>query len=75
MGSRKSRYAAASARLSVRHSTTALPTARPASSSLFAPRQMLTKAQAPSPIITATARAATVSGNTTVLAALPKEPR
>lgn len=32
---------------------------------------MLTKAQQPSPTITAMARATTVRGNTTVLAALP----
>ena len=32
-------------------------------------------AHVPSPIITAMARATTVSGNTTVLAALPLEPR
>ena len=36
---------------------------------------MLTNAQQPSPIITAMASAMTVSGNTTVLAALPWEPR
>lgn len=35
------------------------------------PRQMLTNAQQPSPIITAIARATTVNGNTTVFAALP----
>ena len=36
---------------------------------------MLTKAQQPSPSITATASAITVSGKTTVFAALPNEPR
>ena len=35
------------------------------------PRLMLTKAQQPSPIITAMASATTVRGKTTVLAALP----
>ena len=35
------------------------------------PRAMLTKAQQPSPTITAMARATTVRGNSTVLAALP----
>ena len=39
------------------------------------PRHRLTKAQHPSPIITAMARDTTVSGKTTPLAALPKEPR
>ena len=52
-------------------STTALPMLRCASSVLFAPRHMLTKAQQPSPIMTAMDSATTVSGNTTVLAALP----
>lgn len=56
-------------------STTALPTPLCASSRLSAPRDMLTNAQQPSPIITAIARAMTVSGNTTVFAALPSEPR
>ena len=49
----------------------ALPMLLWASSFRPAPREMLTKAQQPSPIITATARATTVRGNTTVLAALP----
>ena len=52
-------------------STTALPTLRWASSFRLAPRLMLTKAQQPSPIITAIASATTVRGKTTVLAALP----
>ena len=51
--------------------TTALPTLFLAFSVLPIPRLRLTKAQQPSPIITAMARAMTVSGNTTVLAALP----
>ena len=50
---------------------TALPTLRLALETSFWPRLMLTKAQQPSPIITAMASATTVSGNTTVLAALP----
>lgn len=49
----------------------ALPMLLWAASRLPAPRLMLTKAQQPSPIITAMDRATTVSGNTTVLAALP----
>ncbi len=53
------------------HSSTALPMLLWASSRFPAPRLMLTKAQQPSPIITASARATTVSGKTTVLAALP----
>lgn len=57
------------------HRTMALPMLRPASSRRPAPRLMLTKAQQPSQIITATSRATTISGNTTVLAALPQEPR
>ena len=55
--------------------TTALPRLLPASSARPFPRLRLTKAQQPSPIITATASAIAVSGNTTVLAALPYEPR
>ncbi len=42
-----------------------------AASLSFRPRLMLTKAQQPSPIITAMDSATTVKGNTTVLAALP----
>ena len=57
--------------LLTRHSTTALPTLRFALGTSFCPRLMLTKAQQPSPIITAMASATTVRGNTTVLAALP----
>ena len=55
--------------------TTAFPTLLWASSFLPAPSAMLTKAHAPSPIMTATASATTVSGNTTVFAAFPYEPR
>jgi hypothetical protein len=51
--------------------TTALPTLRLALSTSFLPSAMLTKAQQPSPTMTAMASATTVSGNTTVLAALP----
>ena len=51
--------------------TTALPTLRLALSTSFLPSAMLTKAQQPSPNMTAIASATTVSGNTTVLAALP----
>lgn len=56
-------------------STTALPMLRRALSVSPAPRQMLTNAQQPSPIMTATASATTVSGNATVFAALPYDPR
>ena len=65
------RYRAVSAALAATHRITALPMERWASSGRFAPSRMETKVQAPSPIITATARATTVSRNTTVLAALP----
>ena len=47
------------------------PMLRWASSCAPEPRLMLTKAQQPSPIMTASASATTVSGETTVLAALP----
>ena len=57
--------------LLTRHSTAALPTLRFALGTSFCPRLMLTKAQQPSPIITAMASATTVRGKTTVLAALP----
>ena len=50
---------------------TELPTLFFAVCPSFLPRLILTKAQQPSPIITAIARATTVSGNTTVFAALP----
>ena len=53
----------------------ALPTLVLAAARSPCPRLKLTKAQQPSPIITAIASATTVSGNTTVLAALPYEPR
>ena len=55
--------------------STILPTLRRARSRSLRPRAMLTKAQQPSPTITAMARATTVRGNTTVLAALPQDPR
>ncbi len=47
------------------------PMLRWASSCAPEPKLMLTKAQQPSPIMTASASATTVSGKTTVLAALP----
>ena len=65
------RYTAVRTRLLVTLNTTALPTLRLALSTSFLPSAMLTKAQQPSPTMTAMARATTVSGNTTVLAALP----
>ena len=69
--SSKARYIAVTVKLTSRLSTTEQPTLRCASSRAPEPRQMLTKAQQPSPIITARARATTVSGKTTVFAALP----
>ena len=71
MGSAKPRYSAVSTRLLATDNTTALPTLFLASPTSPLPSEMLTNAQQPSPIITATARATTVRGNTTVLAALP----
>lgn len=71
MPSAKIRYTAVSTRLAATVSTTALPTLRQARCRSLRPRAMLTKAQQPSPTITAMARATTVRGNTTVLAALP----
>lgn len=73
--SEKIRYNMHSTMPPAAESTTALPTPLCASSRLSAPSDMLTNAQQPSPIITAIARAMTVSGNTTVFAALPSEPR
>ena len=67
----KMRYTAVKARLLTTDNTTALPTLRLALSTSFLPSAMLTKAQQPSPTMTAMANATTVSGNTTVLAALP----
>ena len=69
--SAKTRYIAVRTRLPAILNTTALPTLRLALSTSFLPSAMLTKAQQPSPIMTAMASATTVSGNTTVLAALP----
>ena len=71
MLSAKIRYTAVSTTPHSTLSTTALPTLLLARFSSLAPRHRLTKAQQPSPIITAMARATTVRGNTTVLAALP----
>ena len=71
MLSEKMRYMAVKARLLTRINTTALPTLRFALAVSFLPSAILTKAQQPSPIMTAMARATTVSGKTTVLAALP----
>ena len=65
------RYTAVRTRLLATLNTTALPTLRLALSTSFLPSAMLTKAQQPSPTMTAMASATTVSGNTTVLAALP----
>lgn len=67
----KMRYTAVRTRLLTTDNTTALPTLRLALSTSFLPSAMLTKAQQPSPNMTAIASATTVSGNTTVLAALP----
>ena len=47
------------------------PTLSAAFSGFFSPREMLTKAQQPSPIMTAIPNAITVRGKTTVLAAFP----
>ena len=69
--SAKTRYTAVRTRLPAILNTTALPTLRLALSTSFLPSAMLTKAQQPSPTMTAIASATTVSGNTTVLAALP----
>ena len=65
------KYTAIKTRLVETDNTTALPTLRLAFSSSFLPRAILTKAQQPSPIMTAMASATTVRGKTTVLAALP----
>ena len=69
--SAKTRYTAVRTRLLATLNTTALPTLRFALPTSLLPSAMLTKAQQPSPIMTAMASATTVSGNTTVLAALP----
>jgi len=69
------RYIAISTRLDTIINTTELPTLFLADFVSSFPRLKLTKAQHPSPIITAIASAITVSGNTTVFAALPYEPR
>ena len=71
MPSAKMRYSAIKTRLPATVNTTALPTLRLASFISFLPSAMLTKAQQPSPTMTAMASATTVSGKTTVLAALP----
>ena len=73
--SASSRYTAVSTTLLPTDRTTALPTLRFARSASPRPSAMLTNAQQPSPIITAIASATTVSGNTTVFAALPYDPR
>ena len=69
--SAKMRYSAVSSTLHATASTAALPTLFFASPTSPLPSEMLTKAQQPSPIITAMASATTVSGKTTVFAALP----
>jgi len=71
MASAKTRYSTVRTRLLAIDSTTALPTLFLASPTSPLPSEMLTNAQQPSPIITAMASATTVSGKTTVLAALP----
>ena len=71
MGSSKTREAAVTTRLTMMQRMTEQPMLRWASSCAPEPRLMLTKAQQPSPIMTASASATTVSGKTTVLAALP----
>lgn len=67
----KIRYTAVIKALAITVSKAAFPILRDASPARFRPRLRLTKAQQPSPIITATASTITASGNTTVLAALP----
>ena len=67
----KIKYSAVKITLPATVSTTALPTLRFALSDSFLPSAILTKAQQPSPTITAIARATTVNGKTTVLAAFP----
>ena len=71
MLSAKTRYTAVRTRPPATDSTTALPTLRLALPISLLPSAMLTKVQQPSPTMTAIASATTVSGNTTVLAALP----
>ena len=71
IASAKMRYSAVRTRLLAIDSTTALPTLFLASPTSPLPSEMLTNAQQPSPIITAMASATTVSGKTTVFAALP----
>ena len=75
MPSLNSRYTVQRIRLLTIVIRTEFPTLFFALSGSLLPRLKLTKAQQPSPIITAIARAMTVSGNTTVLAAFPYEPR
>lgn len=74
-GSIRRRQSAVSTRLLTMVRTMAFPTDFSAFSLFPSPSEMLTKAQAPSPSITAIARARTVSGKTTVFAALPLDPR
>ena len=75
MASLNIRYIAIRSRLEATIRTTEFPTLFFAVCVSFFPRLRLTNAQHPSPIITAIARAITVSGNITVFAALPYEPR
>ena len=70
-GSSNSKYTTARTMPASTDSSMAFPILRSASSGLPRPRLRLTKAQQPSPIITAMASATTVSGKTTVFAALP----
>ena len=73
--SEKIMYKAVRIKLDKRERIIAEPTESLASSDLPSPRHLLTKEHAPSPIITATARAMTVNGKTTVFAAFPYEPK
>ena len=70
-----SRYAAIRTSPATTLTVTVPPTARWDSSCFPAPSIRLTNAQQPSPSMTAIASAATVSGKTTVVAALPTLPK
>lgn len=69
--SEKARYIAVSINPDSKESKIELPTLFAAVSPRLLPSEILENAQHPSPIITAMARAITVSGKTTVFAALP----
>ena len=68
------KYTAVSTSPAATASTTALPTARLALWWSPQPMRMLTKEQAASPIMVATARASTVRGKTMLVALLPAAP-